>query len=208
MLAPLNLEAKKRKKANNTQNEDYTDVLGQPTVGEAIQVVKLKRPRDYCLHGEAIERNLKRHRSKASSALYDITLFNRGPIPLDKSVLLYGPSNTGKTQFALAHFNNPLFCTHIDKLKELSPDHDGIVFDDMSFKHWPPEAIIHLLDKECDRQINVRYGTVDIPANTIKIFTHNTSNPFYNDEINEEQKEAIKRRYLGVQVLNPLFNKP
>lgn len=183
----------------------YSLVLEQATVAQGLALVKSKRPRDYCLHGETIERNLKKHKFVPTKALYALDAFSRGALPLIKATFIWGPSNTGKTQFALAHFQNPLFVSHIEKLKLLSSDHDAIVFDDMSFKHWPPEAVIHLLDLECDREINVRYGTVTIPAKTVKVFTHNTSNPFYNEEIDQAQKDAIERRLDRVNVHNKLF---
>lgn len=111
----------------------------------------------------------------------------------------------GKTHYALAHFKNPLVVSHIDKLKQLSPDHDGIVFDDMCFTHWPPSSIIHLVDTELERDINIRYGTVNIPAGTRKIFTYNSDNPFYKEDISDEQKIAIERRIHRVHVLNVLY---
>lgn len=126
--------------------------------------------------------------------------------PLNKSTLFYGSSGLGKTHYALAHFKKPLFISHIDGLKQLSPDNDGIVFDDMSFRHWPVEAVIHLLDSDLARDLNVRYGTVHVPAGVKKIFTHNTSNPFYNDEmIDPEQKEAIERRLSRCHILMKTF---
>jgi len=66
---------------------------------------------------------------------------------LDLSRLLFWPPKTGKTGFALAHFTNPLFVRPIDTLKEFRPlQHDGIVFDDMSFRQWFMNSIKHLLD--------------------------------------------------------------
>ena len=124
-----------------------------------------------------------------------------------KTTLIYGPSNLGKTHWACAHFKNPLVVSHVDKLKQLSPDHDGIVFDDMSFSHWPPSSVIHLVDTELERDINIRYGTVNIPANTKKIFTYNSDNPFYDcDKISEEQRSAIERRISRIHVMNHLYN--
>lgn len=187
------------------KDETYKEALEAPTVREGVAIVKDKRPRDYCMHGEAIERNLKRAKTAPYTQVYPIESFNRPAFPLGKSLLFSGPSNTGKTHFAAAHFKNPLICSHIDKLKTLNTDHDGIVFDDMSFKHWPIEAVIHLLDQEFEREINVRYGTTIIPANTPKIFTHNTSNPFYADEVDAEQKVAVERRLQRVIIHNKLY---
>uniref|UniRef100_UPI0040487C94 hypothetical protein n=1 Tax=Roseivirga sp. TaxID=1964215 RepID=UPI0040487C94 len=190
-------------KKSKDKDTTYAEAIQASTVQEGIAIVKQKRPRDYCLHGESIERNLKR--AKHTPFVHKYTGFNRDPLPLQKTLLFYGDSNTGKTHFACSHFKNPLVCSHIDKLKTLSPDHDGIVFDDMSFKHWPIESVIHLLDQEFEREINIRYGTTIIPANTPKIFTHNTANPFYQEEANEEQKTAIERRLQRVHIHNKLY---
>jgi len=191
----------------NAKKKNFGDALAAPTVREGMDIVKEREPDSYLLHGEAIERNLKRAKVPSFEKKYQLDTFNHPPLIFDKkrSTLVYGPTNCGKTSFVLAHFNNPLVCSHIDKLKVLSTDNDGIVFDDMSFTHWPKEAIIHLLDCELDREINVRYGTVSIPANITKVFTHNISNPFYNDEIDEAQKEAIERRLTRVHILNKLY---
>lgn len=196
----------KKKQSKADDNLVYDAVLDAPSVRAGMDILKSKRSRDYCLYGEQIERNVKRHKVVPTTGLYNIDDFLKSALSLDKPTLLCGSSNTGKTQFALAHFVNPLMVSHPDRLKLLSPDHDGIVFDDMSFKHWPVEAVIHLLDSECDREIHIRYGTVTIPAGTKKIFTHNTSNPFYNPETTDvEQIAAIERRYETVNILNKLY---
>ena len=85
----------------------------------------------------------------------------------DTSWVLWGASQIGKTQFALAHFKNPLLVSHIDELKHFSAGtHDGIVFDDMSFTHTPRTAQIHLVDQNNSRAIHIRYGLGMIPAHT------------------------------------------
>lgn len=196
-----------RPKAPKDQTKDNTfgEALQAGSVTEGIKIIKEKRPRDYCLHGESIERNLKRAKQEPFAHKFEAQSFNTNLQPLQKTTILCGPSNTGKTHYAAAHFQRPLVVSHIDELKSLSPDNDGIVFDDMSFKHWPIESVIHLVDIEFKRSINVRYGTINIPANTKKIFTHNTDNPFYQDDANEEQKEAIERRISRVNIHNNLY---
>lgn len=198
-------EVPKAPKGEKEKDTTFDEALAAATVREGIAIVKEKRARDYCMHGEAIERNLKKAKIVPFTHKYAIEAFNRPAFATNKTLLFSGPSSIGKTHFAAAHFKNPLVCSHIDKLKTLNPDHDGIVFDDMSFKHWPIEAVIHLVDQEFEREINVRYGTTHIPANTPKIFTHNTDNPFYDDDKNEEQKAAIERRIQRVKILNNLF---
>lgn len=90
----------------------------------------------------------------------------------DKSIILIGDSGIGKTEFAKAHFKKPLMVSHIDDLRLLDT-HDGIIFDDMDFKHWPRTSQIHITDIDENRSINVKYGTALIPAESKKIFTCN-----------------------------------
>lgn len=91
-----------------------------------------------------------------------------------KSNVVMGPSGCGKTEFALAHFNNALFVTHMDDLLRFNPGvHDGIIFDDMDFKHMPRTSQIHLTDWNQDRSIHCRYSVARIPKETKKIFTCN-----------------------------------
>lgn len=200
--------ANNKKRARSEQQDAVSArALDAANVAEGMVILRQELPFDYLRFGESMERNLKRAKTIPYKPEFRLDEFIRQPLILEKkSVLIHGDSNTGKSQFAVAHFKNPLFVTHIDTLKGLSVDHDGIVFDDMSFKHWPIEAVIHLLDYDLPRDINVRYGTVHIPAHTNKIFTHNTDNPFYDgDSIRPEQKSAIERRLQRIFVAGPLY---
>lgn len=187
----------KKKPADST----YVEALAAPTTQEAMEIIKKRKARDYCLYGEAIERNIKRLRTAppvSNSHFKPEDFLEPLKWSQKQSMLFCGPSNIGKTQFALAHFKNPFFVDDLDNLAKFTTEFDGIVFDDMSFKHIPPTAVIHLLDWDCARSIRIRYKLAYIPANTRKIFTHNTQNPFYNDDIDEEQKVAIERRFQRI----------
>lgn len=54
-----------------------------------------------------------------------------------------------------------------------SGEYDGIIFDDMDFRHLPRVAQIHILDTDDRRSIHCRYTCANIPAGTRKIFTTN-----------------------------------
>lgn len=92
-----------------------------------------------------------------------------------KALILIGDSGCGKTTWAKTHGPKPcLFVTHIDDLKLFRAGyHQSILFDDVSFTHYPIQAQIHLVDFFDVRSIHIRYGIVTIPSNTIKIFTCN-----------------------------------
>lgn len=94
-----------------------------------------------------------------------------------KSIIFWGPPGLGKTCFAQALLPKALFVSHMDQLMEYNGElHDGIIFDDMDFKHFPRTAQIHLVDQEQERAIHCRYHHAMIPANTKKIFTTNEHN--------------------------------
>lgn len=114
-----------------------------------------------------------------------------------KTHILWGEAGIGKTQFALAHFKNPLFVSHVDTLGEFDPtEHDGIIFDDMNFMHRPREEHIKFVDQDQTRDIHIRYKTARIPANTKKIFTTNVEEGriFFLDD------GAIARRVTVTEV--------
>lgn len=138
---------------------------------------------------------------------YQLVDFDIPSLDLSLPHLLYGPTGTGKTQYALAHFAHPLLVRHLDTLRSFEPGvHDGIVFDDMSFKHLFPEAVIHLLDWDCDAQVHIRYDVGIIPAKTPRIFTHNNGDIFEVEKATDEQTRAIARRYRKTYVPVPIFS--
>lgn len=179
---------------------------------EAISMLRQSAPRDMLIHGEAIARNLALIKAKPfvhkylfgppdDNGVHAPGDFLRSPLirTQGKSIFLHGPSAVGKTHFALAHFSKPLLVSDIDDLKKFNAHlHDGIVFDDMSFLHVPVEKVIHLVDQDFTRSIRCRHANASIPANTMKIFTHNTANPFFSDTgaypPDAQQKIAIMRR--------------
>lgn len=107
-----------------------------------------------------------------------------------RSLVMHGPSGTGKTTAAKGYLQGALWVTHLDGLAHFDPlVHNGIIFDDMSFKHLHREAQIHLLDWDEPRDIHIRYTTVHIPAHTKKIFTCNDLYAVF-----DIQDAAIRRR--------------
>jgi hypothetical protein len=118
-----------------------------------------------------------------------------------RAMILIGDSGCGKTTWAKTHIPKPcLFVTHIDELKLFRPGfHVSILFDDVSFKHYPVQSQIHLVDFYDVRSIHVRYGIATIPANTIKVFTCN------EDPVNLSDP-AIKRRCRVVRIINTNLN--
>jgi len=89
-----------------------------------------------------------------------------------------------------------LFVTHMDDLLKFDAgQHEGIIFDDMSFLHLHREGQIHLVDVEQPRSIHCRYSAANIPANTPKIVTTNNE----GGKVVDLFDAAIKRRCLVLE---------
>lgn len=188
----------------------FSEALALGTSSAALKYLSENAPRDYTLQRHTLTKNLAEHFKPEVhyKPLYALEEFCHVPLHFsDKhATLVWGGSGLGKTAFVKAHFKNPLFVTHIDNLKSFqSSTHDAIIFDDLSFRHMPPETVIHLLETDNEASIHVRYGVAHIPARVVKVFTHNTANPFYNETVNEDQQKAIERRFKAFHVCTKLF---
>lgn len=188
---------------NNVKVGDLYKEARQKTIEEGVAAgLKVlehsKTFRDLVVHGEAIERNLKKLKKGKLESEFTLDSFNKS-FNWDKSktLILTGPTNTGKTSLAAALLPKALFVTHIDRLKDYADgDYDGIIFDDMSFKHLHREAQIHLVDVAFSRDIHCRYSTALIPKGTPRIITSNLP----PNQILMAEDEAINRR-LQIEIV-------
>lgn len=107
-----------------------------------------------------------------------------------KSLVLYGESGCGKTNWAKWHMDLPsLFVSHLDSLKDFDSNyHRSIIFDDVCLLHLPRESQIHIVDTYDPRAIHCRYRVANIPAGIPKVFTANRrillDDPAVNRRIN------------------------
>lgn len=108
----------------------------------------------------------------------------------DRSIILWGEAGIGKTEYAKYLLPKALFVSHMDDLGSFNEDYDGIIFDDMDFRHLPRSAQIHITDVDNNRSIHIRYKIASIPAHTKKIFLTNV----FNGEIFDINDAAINRR--------------
>lgn len=174
---------------------DWKTVKEMIDTGASLEDIREENYGLYMQYGRAISQDIARKKAKVD---IKYTEFTTDMINLDEHpvVVLIGPTGIGKTQYAKAHFKNPLFVRHIDDLRNFS-DHDGIIFDDMDFLHWPVSTQIHITDIEESSSINIKYGSATIPAGTKRIFTRNYY-PFHEDP-------AVERRVYKVFLDTKLF---
>ncbi|OMJ11002.1 hypothetical protein AYI69_g10030 [Smittium culicis] len=88
---------------------------------------------------------------------------------------LYGDTTNGKTSYALTLFKKPLVVSSYRMLLDLRDEHDGIVFDDMSFTNLSHEESIYITDLKLPRPVKIKElkTEVIIPAGMPRIFTSN-----------------------------------
>jgi len=176
---------------------DLDEIAERISKGESVTEVGKAFPGQYIRYWKGIQELARLYEVKTEKASFDHMdccewVGLRG-CEFENSEVIIGASGTGKTQYALSHFDRPLVVSHIDDLKDFKPnEHDGIVFDDMDFRHLPRTAQIHLTDTDLRRSIHCRYAIFSIPKNTKKIFTCNEY-PFLDDP-------AINRRVTVSEV--------
>lgn len=122
-----------------------------------------------------------------------------------KVLYVYGPTNLGKTQWALAALKRPLLVCQWEDLRDYDElVYDGIVFDDMSFSHLPPSTCIHLLDWDLDRVLHARYTNITIPKETRKVFVSNKRPEDCFPSSDADLWPAIRRRISHVMHVTAL----
>jgi len=186
-------------KGPTTSQSLVEQIREAPSLAEAIEIsgVEIKSVSDLVLIRNDIERKPDYEHSFPDTNWTLRKQFTR-------VLFIHGPTGTGKTQWAVHQFTNPLLVSHIDSLKNLTEKHDGIVFDDMSFAHLPRESVIHLLDWDEDREIHCRYRCATIPKHTRKIFT---SNKTFAEVFPYDETNAIRRRITDFcHVTGPTYN--
>lgn len=156
------------------ERSDLKSLMADLKSGTPLSEIRDKYPSQYLIYGRRIKEVHAEYRMKDVTAKYKLDDYKWNPLSLDKSAVIWGPPGTGKTQFALAHFTCPLWVTTMDTLGQFDASkHDGIVFDDMSFKKESRERQIAIAEHEDDRRIAIRYTDAYIPGGTRKIFTTN-----------------------------------
>lgn len=122
-----------------------------------------------------------------------------------RALFFSGATSTGKTSYARALLPEATVVRHRDQLRDCDFT-KGVIFDDFDVGHWPPTAVIHLLDWEEPSGIDVKHSHVVIPAGTRKIIT---SNRQFRDWVpvcaTHEQVEAMRRRIQVHVIHTPLY---
>lgn len=194
-----------------SKDEAYRQMLQQPDFESALAKIEELAPKDFVVYNNQIRKILMDRFMKNELFIREMSTFCRAPVEqhyLNKlSICLLGLSGTGKTAYALAHFKNPKMITHVDDLKQITPANDGLVFDDISFGHWPVTTCIQVVDLEYNRSIHLRHVNAVIPKNMPRFFCSNEelSGLFNIGDPYGQHAVAIKRRCMIINIHKNLF---
>lgn len=170
---------------------------------QCVPYETLKNHKQFLLALECYRQSKMAVRSPARDML---AFANRPSIPLVWSALyLSGPTGLGKTQFARSLLPEAQVIRHRDQLRTADFS-KGVIFDDFEVSHWPPTAVIHLLDWDEESGIDVKHSHVVIPPHTRKIITSNK--PFHQwipTSADRTQYAAIERRVYIIEIETSLF---
>lgn len=165
---------------------------------EAILDFKQRASSDWVFRNAAVMASINRlYPIKNGKRRYELDNYNFPPLDFsnNKTKLLVGPTNIGKTQYALAHFQHPLVVTNREGWSKFEPDfHDGAVIDDMTFTKNNPIEMLHLLDMREPMSQRVLFGNITIPCGFPRIFTTNHESLFWPETARNETIAAYKTR--------------
>lgn len=198
-----------RKRKRDEISREAMDVCRRQGVNEAMLFLENNASYDFLTKCDQMYRCLMRVRnmSRPQVAARPLSDFPHAPRIVDDWHALFfnGPTRFGKTAYARSLLPEATVVSHRDQLRDCDFS-KGVIFDDFDVSHWPPTAVIHLLDWDEPRGIDVKHGHVVIPAQTKKIFTHNcTFDRWVSKEASDEQIEAMRRRIHVVNINSKLF---
>lgn len=155
------------------------------------------------IDGEIIDRS--------NRGTYDAGQFNTPLLDLQstdhkhKAVVLIGPTGMGKTQWALAHFKNPVHIRDKNDYARITDVTDGLVLDDLDQMHWHPLSLLKLVECETNVTMNVKYGAKIIRAGMPRFIIANSWELFWPQNFRTESIDAVERRVVSYVVKAKLY---
>lgn len=186
------------------------EIARREGVDQAVTLLEQIAPYDLLTKYDQLTRALYAYRNKYCKSVNParaVCDFKFAPKIVDdwRNLFINGPTGLGKTQWARSLLPEAPIIRHGDSLRGVDFS-KGIIFDDFDVSHWPATPVIHLLDWEEPSGINVKHGSVMIPAGTRKIFTHNCSfERWVPTAATEEQIAAMRRRIHVINIHTKLF---
>jgi hypothetical protein len=142
-------------------------------------------PGEMAKHGHNIEANLRKRKLVEPEQKRFYGPYPKEFYPVDwdrdrESLLLVGPPNLGKTQFARYLLGDCYYIrSSLEPLRTCKFD-KPLLFDEVSMLESPPAQSLEITDVVDGGGIKMRYRDVAIPPGVQRIFCHNMLHPFQN----------------------------
>jgi len=199
-----------RKRKRNEVFTEAIELARLQDVAAGMEFLEKNAPYDLLTKYEQIHRalvRLRQIRQNMQAPARAVSEFPHAPLLVENWRVLYlnGPTGKGKTQWARSLLPEATLVSHRDQLRDCDFS-KGIIFDDFDVSHWPPTAVIHLLDWDEPRGLDVKHGHVVIPRHTRKIFTHNREfERWLSPDATDEQVAACRRRLHVINIHVSLY---
>lgn len=188
---------------------------------KAMKHMKEHHLRYYVNNKKQLAAHLLEELPRQDVVQYTLDQFTEPPIPNEilftKTVVLVGKSSYGKTCYAMAHFKNPAVIRSRCDYSKITPETDGIVFDDMEMCNWNTSTVKNLVDLAFQGNHDVKYGHVHIRLGTPRIICTNIENDFWPKSLFDaagdvaigqvDNHDGIRRKVVVKICEKPLFNK-
>lgn len=199
-----------RKRKRDEKFTEAVKLARTESVNSGMLFLEKNAPYDLVTKYDAIFRALTKFRNEMSHAQSPARALSEFPLAPDivgdwHCLYINGKTDLGKTQWARALLPGATIVSHRDQLRDCDFS-KGVIFDDFEVSHWPPTAVIHLLDWDEPRGLDVKHGHVIIPAHTKKIFTTNCDfDRWVSKDATDSQVEACKRRVHVVNIHRRMY---
>lgn len=204
---------KGRKRGHDSEPSCYQKLQNKEYANreECIADFKERESKTYTLsYGNVMTKIDKAYPVTPYTKKYQLSDFNVPPLDFSnmKSKVLIGPTSLGKTQFAKAHFNNPVRVTIKQDLSDINENTDGLIIDDLTFCKNNPLEFLHLLDMRESTSTRVLYGRAYIPEGMPRIFTANSEEVFWPEGARPETSDAYLKRCEVIHYHSKLYGVP
>lgn len=186
---------------SNFEKGNFATAMELPTADEALEFLWNKEPREMLRFANTIESNMrKRKRSVFKAPIY------LGPYPKhyydfecnmqSHSLLLWGPPNQHKTQFArylMAHtVGDYVFLKKNPEQLKTSP---GVpfIFDEVYMHNHDPNDSREITDVENGGSVHARNSNAEIPPGVPRLFTSNYQFPFKNPNDSVYERRVVSK---------------
>lgn len=201
---------------------DFEYASSLPTVKDSLAHMLKTHPKHYCSQMKQLTNLFNSLKPKKDRIKYTLDQFTEPPIPeqdlKERAIILVGRSSLGKTNYAKAHFKNPVVVKNKTDYSKITDDNDGIIFDDIEMYNWAPMTVRNLVDLQEGGTHDIKYGSIYIPEGMPRFVIINREENFwpkclFNDEgeIDDDcliDYESIQKRVIFKHYEKPLFDKP